>query len=114
MAFLSPENLQKCELFPGAQSGLVAGEHIMLSFLEMAEGAVVPEHSHPEEQAGLVLEGSIRLRIGEEEKVLDAGQAYIVPPDVLHSGIVLDGPFRVLDIFGPPRDDYLSKMAGSG
>ena len=113
MAFLAPENLQKCELFPGAHSGLAAGEHIMLSFLEMAEGAVFPEHSHPEEQAGLVLEGSIRLCIGHEEKVLEPGHAYIVPPNVSHSGIELEGPLRVLDIFTPPRDDYLVKMAGA-
>ena len=113
MAFLAPENIQKCELFPGGESGLVSGEHIMMSFLEMAEGAVVPEHAHPEEQAGLVLEGRIRLRIGHEEKVLEPGHAYIVPPGVSHSGIVLEGPLRVLDIFAPPREDYLVKMAGA-
>ena len=110
MVFLLPENLRKCELFPGAQSGLVSGQHIMLSFLDMAEGAIVPEHSHPEEQAGLVLEGSIRLRIGNEERVLMPGHAYIVPPDVLHSGTVVEGPLRVLDIFGPPRSDYIEKI----
>ena len=112
MAFFAPGSIQKRELFPGAQSGLVSGEHIMLSFLEMAEGAVLPEHAHPEEQAGLVLEGSIRLRIGHEEKVLEPGHAYIVPPNVSHSGIILEGPLRVLDIFSPPRDDYLVKMVG--
>lgn len=113
MAFIEHENLSKCELFPDAWSALVSGENIMLSFLEMAEGAVLPEHAHPEEQAGLVLEGRLRLRIGDEEKVLKAGRAYIVPPGVSHSGTVLDGPLRVLDIFGPPRGDYLAKMANA-
>ena len=40
----------------------------MLSFLDMAEGSEVPEHSHPHEQAGLVLSGELQFRIGSEEK----------------------------------------------
>ena len=111
MPFFAPENIKKFELFPGGHAGLVSGEHIMLSFLEMAAGATVPEHSHPEEQAGMVLEGILRLRIGDEEKELKPGAAYIVPPGVLHSGTVLEGPLKVLDIFGPPREDYRAKIA---
>ena len=43
------------QLFPGALSGIVSGEHLQLSFLEMEEGSEVPAHSHPHEQAGIVL-----------------------------------------------------------
>lgn len=110
MPFIEFENIPKCELFPDAWSALASGENIMLSFLEMAEGAEVPEHAHPEEQAGMVIVGRLRLRIGDEEKVIGPGQAYIVPPDVAHSGLVLEGPLRVLDIFGPPREDYRALM----
>ena len=53
MPFIAAEELPKMELFPGALSGIVAGEGLMLSFLEMAEGSEVPEHSHPHEQAGI-------------------------------------------------------------
>ena len=59
------------ELFPGALSGIVAGEGLMLSFLEMAEGSEVPEHSHPHEQAGLVLSGELQFQNrfrGEDSK----------------------------------------------
>ena len=52
MPFIAAEELPKMELFPGALSGIVAGEGLMLSFLEMEEGSAVPEHSHPHEQAG--------------------------------------------------------------
>jgi quercetin dioxygenase-like cupin family protein len=97
------------ELFPGAQSGLVAGRQLMLSFLEMEAGAKVPEHSHPHEQAGLMLEGRLRFRIGGEERVLGPGDAFLVPPDMVHAGEVLEGPARVLDIFSPPREDYIEK-----
>jgi quercetin dioxygenase-like cupin family protein len=97
------------QLFPGALSGLVAGQQLMLSFLELEQGSRVPEHSHPHEQAGLMLEGKLRFRIGNEEQVLAPGDAFLVPPDMAHSGEVLEGPARVLDIFSPPREDYIEK-----
>ena len=109
MPFIAAEELPKMELFPGALSGIVAGERLMLSFLEMAEGSEVPEHSHPHEQAGLVLSGELQFRIGSEERILKPGEAFIVPPNVVHSGVVAKGPARVLDIFTPPREDYIDK-----
>jgi quercetin dioxygenase-like cupin family protein len=81
----------------------------MLSFLDMAEGSEVPEHSHPHEQAGLVLSGKLKFRIGSEEKVLKMGDAFIIPPNVVHSGAVIEGPSRVVDIFSPPREDYIDR-----
>ena len=107
MPFIAAEELPKMELFPGALSGIVAGEGLMLSFLEMAEGSEVPEHSHPHEQAGLVLSGELQFKIGSEEKILKTGEAFIIPPNVVHSGVVVKGPAQVLDIFTPPREDYI-------
>ncbi|RKU11459.1 cupin domain-containing protein [Candidatus Poribacteria bacterium] len=109
MPFIDAEQLPKMELFPGALSGIVAGEGLMLSFLEMAEGSEVPEHSHPHEQAGLVLSGELQFRIGSEERILKPGEAFIVPSNVVHSGVVAKGPARVLDIFTPPREDYIDQ-----
>lgn len=109
MPFVSAGELPKMQLFPGAHSGLVAGQQLMLSFLEMEQGARVPEHSHPHEQAGLMLAGKLRFRIGGEERVLAPGDAFLVPPDMVHSGEVIEGPARVLDIFSPPREDYIEK-----
>ena len=104
--FIKVPELSRMELFPKALSCLVSGERIMMSFLDMEEGCVVPEHSHPHEQAGLVLEGVFRFRIGTDERVTRAGDAFIVPANVVHAGEVMEGPARVLDIFSPPREDY--------
>jgi quercetin dioxygenase-like cupin family protein len=109
MAFIKEEELPKLELFPKAFSGIVAGEGIMLSFLDLQPGCEIPEHSHPHEQAGFVLQGSFRFRIGSEERLTGPGDAFIVPPDVVHSGEVVEGPVRIVDIFSPPREDYLEK-----
>jgi quercetin dioxygenase-like cupin family protein len=97
------------EVFPKAHSGLVAGKHLMLSFLELEEGCEIPEHSHPHEQAGLVLEGKFRFRIGAEERLTGPGDAFIVPADVVHWGRAEGGPVKILDIFSPLREDYLER-----
>lgn len=114
MPFFTPEKIQKVELFTGAMSALVTGDRIMLSFLEMDQDAEVPEHRHEEEQAGLMLEGELLLRIGEEEKLMRPGEAYIVPSGVPHSGVVVRGPMRILDVFGPPREEYREKAEKLG
>ena len=106
MPFVRADQLPKMELFPGVKGSLAAGQNLMFSFLEMETGSVIPEHSHPHEQAGMVLEGRFRFRIGGEERVTGPGDAFIIPPNVVHWGTVEEGPARVLDIFSPPREDY--------
>jgi quercetin dioxygenase-like cupin family protein len=107
MPFISTDQLKQVELFPQAVSGIVAGENIMLSFLELEQDCVIPEHSHPHEQAGLILSGKLRFRIAEEERVVGAGDAFLIPKNLVHSGLVIEGPVKVLDIFSPLRKDYL-------
>ena len=111
MPFIKEDQVSKLELFPKAFSGIVAGEKIMLSFLDLEEGCEIPEHSHPHEQAGIVLEGVFRFRIGTEEQTTGPGDTFIVPPDVVHSGEVLEGPVKVIDIFSPPREDYIERYS---
>jgi quercetin dioxygenase-like cupin family protein len=65
----------------------------------------VPEHSHPHEQIGTVLKGSIELIIAGEKKVVTAGQAYHIPGDVVHSGQNQDAPAEIIEVFSPARED---------
>ena len=109
MPFINSDELPKMELFPGALSGILAGENLMLSFLDLAVGGTVPEHSHPHEQAGLMIAGKLRFKIGSDEQVMGPGDAFLVPSNIAHSGEVLEGPAQVLDIFSPVREDYVDK-----
>ena len=109
MPFIRVEDLSKLELFPGALSGILQGENLMLSFLDLADDCVIPEHSHPHEQAGLILKGKLRFRIATEEREAGPGEAFLIPPNVVHSGEVVEGPVQVLDIFSPVREDYAER-----
>ena len=112
MPFIKVEEVSQMELFPKALSSLVSGDRIMLSFLEMEQGCVVPEHSHPHEQAGVVLEGVFRFRIGTEELVTRSGDAFIVPPNVVHAGEVLEGGVRAREGDSAGRNQTEPKACG--
>ena len=83
------------------------GDNVMISLVEMVPGSVVPLHSHPQEQAGYVLEGELEFTIEGEKTQVGPGGVFFIPGDVAHS-VVVTGPgtARVVDIFSPLRDDY--------
>lgn len=93
-------------LVPGVQARLMWGERLMLSFLDMAPHAHVPEHSHPHEQMGIVLEGQMELQIGDERHLLGPNDVYLIPGGVPHAAWTHEQPARVLDVFSPPREEY--------
>jgi quercetin dioxygenase-like cupin family protein len=93
-------------LGPGVRIRTPYGERIMLSLVEIDEGAVVPPHSHPHEQAGMVLEGLMELTIDGNSRTLETGEAYIIPGNVTHSARAVNGTCKVIDVFSPVREDY--------
>ena len=88
---------------------LITGERMMLAHVYLAKGAVVPQHSHDNEQITYVLEGGLRFWIGEDEsEVIDvgAGEVLHIPSNVPHKAEALEDTLDV-DVFSPPRQDWL-------
>jgi len=106
MSFIDLERVAPKEVFEGCRIRVASGERIMLSLMDLDAHARVPPHSHPHEQAGMVLEGTFELMIDGEKKIVRKGDCYICPPGVEHSVIMGDAPAQVLDIFSPPREEY--------
>jgi quercetin dioxygenase-like cupin family protein len=65
---------------------------------EFAPGAAAGKHTHPGEEMGYILEGTLQLQIeGKPPVTLNAGQAFFVPAGVVHDGKnVGKGPLKVL------------------
>src|SRR6266542_1848170 len=77
MPFFDIPAVEPRTLAPGITIRTAWGERIMLSFLDFEkEGATVPPHRHPHEQMGMGLEGEFRLIIGDDERIIRAGDAY--------------------------------------
>ncbi len=91
---------------PGVQIQPVIGESLMTCWIALEPGAVVPEHSHPNEQLDVVVEGSISLTLEGETRELVAGDAYVVPPHVVHGGVAGADGVLIIDTFVPVREEY--------
>jgi quercetin dioxygenase-like cupin family protein len=109
MPFYDPQALPALEILPGCRTRIPYGENLMLSYLEMDDGAEVPLHSHPHEQGGILLHGKVQLTIGEETRVVAAGSLFIIPPNVVHRAVAVGGKAVVLDVFSPIREDYAER-----
>lgn len=107
MPFIDLSSVQRIELSPGIHIRTPYGRNLMLSYLEMDEGTVVPLHSHPHEQGGILLKGRMELTIGEETRTVEEGALFIIPPDTPHRAAAVRGPIKLLDCFSPVREDYV-------
>lgn len=105
--FYAENDVEKRELLPGVTARLIWGEKIMMGIIDIEPDAEVPKHSHPHEQAGRVLEGAAWFYVGDDEKLLTAGDHYVIPGDVEHRVVATENGCVALDIWSPIREDYI-------
>jgi quercetin dioxygenase-like cupin family protein len=78
----------------------------MLCEMTMKRDGEVPPHHHPYEQIGYVASGRLQFTVGDETDILESGDSYLIPPDVTHAVVALEDSVAI-DVFGPPRPDYM-------
>jgi quercetin dioxygenase-like cupin family protein len=89
---------------------LITGDDMMLAHVYLDKGAIVPQHSHHNEQLTYIINGALHFWIGangEEEIVVGAGEVLHIPSNVPHKAEALEDTLDV-DIFSPPREDWLN------
>ena len=87
---------------------IVTGERGMLAQVYLKAGCVVPMHSHESEQMTYILQGALRFLVGGEEITVREGEVLHIPSHVPHKAEALEDTLDV-DIFDPPREDWLNK-----
>ena len=103
------DDLPKEQLKPDLARRLISTERMMLAHVYLEQGAIVPQHSHENEQLTYILEGTLRFWLGEDEsEVVDvsAGEVLHIPSQLPHKAEALERTLDV-DIFCPPRQDWL-------
>lgn len=99
-------------LADGLDARIFPGENVMLSIVRIGPNKSGEIHEHPQEQWGVMLEGSgVRIQDGVEHDV-QAGDFWQTPSNVSHGLEAGPEGAVVLDIFSPPRDEY--RRSGSG
>ena len=79
---------------------------MMTCWIAMEPGAVVAEHSHPNEQLGVVVEGSVSITAEGETREMVVGDAYVVPKDLPHRGVAGAEGVLLVETFVPIRKEY--------
>ena len=108
-AFYKVDSINEVTLVEGISARFVTGSRIMLSLVHLAPGAIMPNHNHPHEQLGYVVEGSMLLNIAGDERNLQPGDAYAIPGGVTHRAVGGPKGCLTLDAFSPPREEYLER-----
>jgi quercetin dioxygenase-like cupin family protein len=104
--FADLDDLSALRIWDGLVGRVVEGERMALVVIELDPDCVVPEHSHENEQLGIVLRGALTLRVGGEERTLGPGETWCIAPNIGHSGHAGPDGAVVIDVFSPPRDDW--------
>jgi len=98
------------ELVPGSNSHIVSTERMTVSFLTMAPNSHFAVHRHESEQIMIVLDGACDEIIEGKLYHLEEGNVVILHSNTEHGGYISERSCRVIDIFCPPRQDYVAKL----
>jgi quercetin dioxygenase-like cupin family protein len=82
------------------------GANVMISRITLQAGAHVPLHSHPNEQIAILLTGCLQFLLEGKEIILRPGELLAIPPDIPHEVFAIEDTIN-LDIFSPPRQDWI-------
>lgn len=87
---------------------MVVGDKLMLARVLLKKGCVVPEHRHENEQVTYILDGALKFWIDGREIVVHAGEVLCIPANMPHKAEAVEDTVD-LDVFYPPRQDWLGK-----
>src|SRR5687768_14718578 len=99
---------------PTLSRKLITAKEMMVAHVYLQTGSIVPRHQHVNEQITYILKGALRFWLGDKagsEDIADSivvasGEVLVIPSNVPHKAVALEDTLD-LDIFSPPRADWL-------
>lgn len=98
--------IEREQLNPSAARQVIHATNVTVARIYLSKGAVVPEHSHFNEQLTVLIQGRLKFTHRDKEIILEAGQALEIPPDEPHQVTALEDSVA-MDIFAPRREDWI-------
>jgi quercetin dioxygenase-like cupin family protein len=105
------EQMPKEEVSPMLSRRLITGDRMMIAHVYLKKGCIVPRHQHENEQLTYIIDGELKFWIGEDESQIvhvKAGEVLHIPSMVWHKAEAVVDTLDV-DVFDPPRQDWLNK-----
>jgi len=91
---------------PGVTGWLIQSSDRQVVLFEIEPIGKIPEHTHGA-QWGILLDGEMKLTIGDNTKIFRKGETYFIPAGVVHAAEFLT-KVRVIDFF-EDKDRYSVK-----
>ncbi|HJZ65887.1 MAG TPA: cupin domain-containing protein [Candidatus Acidoferrum sp.] len=108
LKYIPWKTIEREHLNPLIDREMLTGQNLMLARVIMKKGAHVPLHHHHNEQVTYILEGSLKFAVDGKEIVVKAGEVLCIPSNMPHEAWALEDTID-LDVFNPPREDWLNK-----
>lgn len=106
--YLAWKDVEREKLNPLIDREMITGQEIMVARVFIKKGGHVPLHQHHNEQLTYILEGALKFAIDGKEIVVRAGEVLCIPSGMPHEAWGLEDTLD-LDVFTPPRADWLAK-----
>jgi quercetin dioxygenase-like cupin family protein len=95
------------EVAPGITRQVLGhDDHLMMVRIAFRQGAVGELHEHPHRQVTYVEAGRFEATVDAATTVLAAGDSVLIPPGTRHGVVALEDG-ALIDVFSPPREDFL-------
>lgn len=83
--------------------------NIMMVKVMFQKGAIGYKHQHAHVQTTYVVSGKFEVTIGDDTKILQAGDGFYIEPDILHGCVCLEEGI-LIDVFNPIREDFYETL----
>jgi len=106
--FIENADIPWQQMAPGVKRKIMAyDERLMVVKVEFETGGIGSLHQHYHTQITHVESGVFEVEIGGEKKLLTAGDAFYIPPNVMHGAVCISSGV-LIDIFSPMREDFVT------
>jgi len=105
--FFTAEELVEDVTLLGVRRRMIVGENVMMMIMEQEPGVEGYIHSHSVENLVYVIQGQLRFKYGDKDRILSPGDGCVIPPDVEHGVFEVIGDETAIrvDCFSPLTPD---------
>lgn len=105
--FIENKEIPWEEMAEGVKRKIMSYDNnLMVVKVQFGKGGIGTLHQHYHSQITHIESGVFEVEIGEEKKVLSAGDGFYIPPNMMHGAVCLEAGV-LIDVFSPMREDFI-------